>query len=317
VVLINFTQLKTFVAVVRHGSFAEAARELGYSPSAVSQQIAALEKMCKIELFERRAHSVYPTPAAREIAERTNMVLVALDDLRDRMRVLSQSWSGSIRVGAFSTASLHLMPATVRIFVGRFPRTEVLLDEGRPAELLQALVARDLDVALVYSYGLAEHRWREKVLLTELYREQMLLLLPEQHRLAKSSRVSITDLRDETWVASHEGTPGADLLAALTASAGVSPRIGFRTNDHQIIERLVSERVGVALIPAQGYVPMPGVRPVSLADPDAVRRVYAAVPVGEDNPIVSAFVDAMGEAVAGLIARDDSHTLTMAPPSPG
>ena len=301
----NVAQLRTLVAVVRHGSFSGAARDLGYSPSAVSQQIAALERACKVELFERRAHSVYPTSVAREIAERSNEVLGALDELRDHIRKLSQGWHGSIRVGAFGTASQHLIPPAVRSFVDRFPGSEVVLEEGLPTELLRALAAKDLDLALVYSHGPSQRKWMQEVKFVELLNEPMLLLLPENHRYANSPHVSLADLREERWIASHEGTPGAEGLEELSAAAGMSPHIGFRTNDPDVIERLVRERVGVALIPALGYVPMPGVTSVSLADSNAVRLVYAAYSAEESDPLIEAFVGALRDVAASL-ASDDS-----------
>lgn len=303
----NVVQLRTLVAVVRHGSFSGAARDLGYSPSAVSQQIAALERTCKVELFERRAHSVHPTPVARQIAERSNEVLMALDRLRDQIRAISQGWHGSIRVGAFGTASQHLLPAAVRHFVDRYPGSEVMLEEGFPTELLRALVARDLDVALVYSHGPSQRKWQQEIKFVELLSEKMLLLLPEDHPFAHEEHVSLADLRDEKWIASHEGTPGAEGLEELCAAAGMTPNIGFRSNDPDVIERLVGEKVGVALIPAMGFVPMPGVTTVQLADSNAMRIVYAAYLPDDASPLIEALVDALRE-VASTLVGDGSLT---------
>ena len=168
---------------------------------------------------------------------------MALDRLRDQIRAISQGWAGSIRVGAFGTASQHLLPAAVRSFVGRYPGSEVMLEEGLPTEMLRSLAARDLDVALVYSHGPSQRKWSQELTFIELLTERMVLLLPENHRFADSLHVSLADLRDEKWIASHEGTPGADGLEELCAAAGMTPNIGFRTNDPDVIERLVSERV--------------------------------------------------------------------------
>jgi DNA-binding transcriptional LysR family regulator len=309
----NVAQLRTLVAVVRHGSFSGAARDLGYSPSAVSQQIAALERTCKVELFERRPHSVYPTPVAREITERANAVLTALDQLREQIRALSQGWHGSIRIGAFGTASQHLLPAAVRNFVDRYPGSEVMLEEGLPTELLRALASKDLDVALVYSYGPSQRRWMHELKFVELLSERMLLLLPVNHRFAESPHVSLADLRDEKWIASHEGTPGAEGLEELCAAAGMTPHIGFRTNDPGMIERLVRERVGVALMPSLGFVPMAGVKCVSLADSNAIRIVYAAYSADEAVPRTVAFVGALREVAASLVSDDSSGPWTYLP----
>ncbi|HET7690867.1 MAG TPA: LysR family transcriptional regulator [Nocardioidaceae bacterium] len=296
----NVVQLRTLVAVVRHGSFSGAAKDLGYSPSAVSQQIAALERTCKVELFERRAHSVHPTPVARQIAERSNEVLMALDRLRDQIRAISQGWAGSIRVGAFGTASQHLLPAAVSSFVKDFPGSEVMLEEGLPTEMLRALAARDLDVALVYSHGPSQRKWSQELTFVELLKERMVLVLPDDHPFASSGPVSMADLRDEKWITSHEGTPGAELLEELGAAAGMAPNIGFRTNDPDVIERLVRERVGVALLPALGFVPMDGIVGATLADPNAMRIVYAAFSADGATPLVEAFVGSLRDIAVSL-----------------
>ncbi len=296
----NVVQLRTLVAVVRHGSFSGAAKDLGYSPSAVSQQIAALERTCKVELFERRAHSVHPTPIARQIADRSNEVLMALDRLRDQIRAISQGWAGNIRVGAFGTASQHLLPAAVSSFVKDFPGSEVVLEEGLPTELLRALAARDLDLALVYSHGPSQRKWSQEVTFVELLKERMVLVLPEGHRFADSGPVSMADLSDEKWIASHEGTPGAELLEELGAAAGMVPNVGFRTNDPDVIERLVGQGVGVALLPALGFVPMEGIKGVTLADANAMRIVYAAFAADGATPLVEAFVGSLRDIAAPL-----------------
>jgi len=302
----NVVQLRTLVAVVRHGSFSGAARDLGYSPSAVSQQIAALERTCKVELFERRAHSVHPTPVARQIADRSNEVLIALDRLRGQIRAISQGWDGSIRVAAFETASQYLMPMAVRHFVERYPGSEVMLEEGYPTELLRALVARDLDVALVYSHGPSQRRWSHELRFVELLSEKSLLLLPEDHRLAGERHVSLADLDEEKWITGHAGTPGAERFEELCAAVGMSPKIGFRTNDADVIMRLVRERVGIALFPALGFTPMPGVTAVSLADSNAMRIVYAAYSPDDASPLVEAFVEALREVASTLVVSDSA-----------
>lgn len=308
----NVVQLRTLVAVVEHGSFAEAARDLGYSPSAISQQIAALERDWKVELFERRPRSVLPTPAAREIADRAIAALNELDQLSDLIRALSQGSHGSIRIGAFGTASRHLLPAAVRAFADRYPGSKVALEEGAPAELLRAMVSRDLDVVLVRSSGPVESRWMHELKFIKLLNERMLLLLPVDHRLAESSPVTLADLADETWITSLEGTPGAEELEQLSAAAGMTPRIGFRTNDMDAIERLVREHIGVALIPALALVPMTGVRYVSLADPNAIRLVFAAYSAGEARPVILAFVEALRD-VAKALVRNDSEIWSYLP----
>ena len=121
----------------------------------------------------------------------------------------------------------------------------------------------------------------------------------------------MADLRDEKWIASHEGTPGAEGLEELGAAAGMTPNIGFRTNDPDVIERLVGERVGVALIPALGFLPMPGVTAVSLADSNAMRIVYAAYTAEDASPLVEAFVGSLREVSSSLGDNDLSAPVVL------
>ena len=121
--------------MLQTGSFAVAARQLGYTPSAVSQQIAALERAVRLPLFERDARSVRPTPAATFLAARGQEVLAALGVLQDDLRALAEGVLGTVRLGSFPTASRHLLPGALAALAGSRPAVEVVLDEGEPDEL--------------------------------------------------------------------------------------------------------------------------------------------------------------------------------------
>src|SRR3981189_3516002 len=105
--MLNPVHLRTLTMVIRTGSFADAARRLGYTGSAVSQQIAALERAVKMPLFERDAHSVRPTPAGEFLAERAREALAALGSLEDDIRGMSQGSIGRLPLGAFPPPHAH------------------------------------------------------------------------------------------------------------------------------------------------------------------------------------------------------------------
>ncbi len=111
--MLNPLHLRTLTTVLQTGSFAVAARRLGYTPSAVSQQIAALERAVRLPLFEREARIIRPTPAATFLATRGQEVLAALGALQDDVRGLADGAIGTIRLGSFPTASQHLLPAAL------------------------------------------------------------------------------------------------------------------------------------------------------------------------------------------------------------
>jgi DNA-binding transcriptional LysR family regulator len=114
--------LLTLKAVVHSGSFAVAARDLGYTASAVSQQISALEKESGLVLFEREAHGIRPTAAAHRLVDLSARVLAALDDLDHEVRELAGGATGRLRLGSFPTADVRLVPSALSAFVEAHPR---------------------------------------------------------------------------------------------------------------------------------------------------------------------------------------------------
>jgi DNA-binding transcriptional LysR family regulator len=115
--MLNPLHLRTLIAVLRTGSFAEAARRLGYTGSAVSQQMASLERAAKLSLFERDAHGIRPTPTADFLAQRAQEVLAAFGEFEDDVQAMSEGSVGRVRLGSFPTASQQLLPLALSVFV--------------------------------------------------------------------------------------------------------------------------------------------------------------------------------------------------------
>jgi DNA-binding transcriptional LysR family regulator len=295
--VLNPLHLRTLIEVVRTGSFAEAARRLGYTPSAVSQQISGLERAVRLTLFEREPHSVRATVAAELLAERSQEVLASFDALDHEIEAISSGSLGQLRIGSFPTASATLLPLGLAAFVQRYPSVEVHLDEGEPDELLQVLQDGELDIALVYRYDLVPRTWPHRLVETELLHENLLLLLPADHPLAGRSQVGFAELRDATWIASREGSAGASCLERACATAGFAPSIAFRSNNYDVVEGLVGAGLGIAMVPALGHDrSAPGVTAAEVGGLRLQRHVSAlhrvasvATPVQE---VLSAFREA-------------------------
>lgn len=295
--MLNPLHLRTLIEVVRTGSFAEAARRLGYTPSAVSQQISGLERAVRLTLFEREPHSVRATVAAELLAERSQEVLASFDALDHEIEAISSGSLGQLRIGSFPTASATLLPLGLAAFVQRYPSVEVHLDEGEPDELLQVLQDGELDIALVYRYDLVPRTWPHRLVETELLHENLLLLLPADHPLAGRSQVGFAELRDATWIASREGSAGASCLERACATAGFAPSIAFRSNNYDVVEGLVGAGLGIAMVPALGHDrSAPGVTAAEVGGLRLQRHVSAlhrvasvATPVQE---VLSAFREA-------------------------
>ncbi len=299
--MLNPLHLRTLIEVVRTGSFAEAARRLGYTPSAVSQQISGLERAVRLTLFEREAHSVRATVAAELLADRSQEVLASFDALDHEIEAISSGSLGQLRLGSFPTASATLLPQGLALFAQRFPAVQVQLDEGEPDELLPILQDGELDVALVYRYDLVPRHWPQRLVETELLHETLLLLLPVDHRLLERPEITLADLSDATWIASREGSAGATCLERACATAGFIPRIAFRSNDYDVVEGLVAAGLGIAMVPALGHdSSTPGAVAVAVAGLQVQRHVSALHRVASVAAPVHGVLDAFREAADRL-----------------
>ncbi|HEX2075069.1 MAG TPA: LysR family transcriptional regulator [Geodermatophilus sp.] len=313
--MLNPLHLRTLDTVLQTGSFAVAARQLGYTPSAVSQQIAALERATRLPLFEREARRIRPTPAAAFLATRGQEVLAVLGALHDDLRGLAEGALGTVRLGSFPTASEQVLPAALAGLAVSHPSVEVLLDEGEPVELIPRLQDGDLDVALVYLYTRVPARQPRALTVTPLLREDLVLMLPADHLLAAAEEVPLEQLADAVWVTTRQGTEGATCLQRMCADAGFEPRITYRSNDYDVIRGFVRSGLGTALVPALGHVPDPGVVTLRPAGVRGHRYVGVLTHEGIRNPAVDGVIAALTASARAL--HEPERGLVHEPLAPG
>src|SRR5919198_917828 len=191
--------LEVLCAVARHGSFTAAARAIGYTQSAVSRQVAALEREAGSPLFERLPRGVRPTPAGRVLVEHATVVLARLRSAGEELDALRRLRGGWLRIGAFPTADATLVPLAVTGFRARHPGVHLTLAEGVTPRQLARLGQGELDLAVVSDYppGLPEACGVE---LVHLLDDPLLLALPRGHHLAAAGEVRLAELAGENWV---------------------------------------------------------------------------------------------------------------------
>lgn len=300
--MLNPVHLRTLAMVVLTGSFADAARRLGYTASAVSQQIAALENSVRMPLFDRDPHSVRPTPAAEFLAARSHEALAALSALEDNVRAMAEGTIGRLRLGSFPTASEHLLPRALPVLISDNSRLEIHLDEGEPDELVPLLDDQELDLAIVYRYDLVPRNWPKGLSATKLLVEDLFLLLPADHRLVGES-VSLRDLRDEKWISTREGSSGASSLRRICAQADFEPSVDYRSNDYDVVRGLVRSGLGIALVPALGHIVSEGVEVSRVEDLTVRRHVIALRRAAKVNAAVSGAIRSL-QAAADSLSHD-------------
>jgi DNA-binding transcriptional LysR family regulator len=300
--------LKSLVEVLKTGSFAEAARNLGYTPSAVSQQMAALERTLGIQLFERRSRSVHPTVAARYLQERSQELISLFNHLELDLRRLSAGETGRIRLGSFASAGAHLLAPAISSFLAHRADTQITLEEGEPHELVPRVAAGEIDAALVFRYDLVPARIPRDLRVTELLTEPLYVIASRRHRLAHCDTVTFAELADETWIANREDTLAMRCLKAMAAIAGFEPTTAFRINNFQAIHGLVRSHLGVALVPSMAYTPHPDLVVIRIAETLPNRHVSVVLRRQERSPLVPPFIDALQKSALQINKKQKGTT---------
>ncbi|HLV73432.1 MAG TPA: LysR family transcriptional regulator [Vulgatibacteraceae bacterium] len=297
--------LRTFVAVADLGSFTAAAAAEGYTQSAVSRQIAALEDVCGVELFARGARGVRPTPAGEYLLPYARGLLDRLADTARALDGLRRLDTGTLRLGAFPTANAALVPRALARFRARHPGVRPVLREGTTERLLPMLEAGDLDLAVVSTHKIPSIAAEDLVTLAD---DALLVALPSGHRLAGRDRVALGDLADEPWIVADDPEAVAALRARCEA-AGFVPQTPLRVAEWISKLGLVAEGFGVTLVPAlaASAAARDGVVLRAVASDQPRRSVYAAVGRhARRSPAVTAFLADLRDVAGNLrdTARD-------------
>ncbi|MFM9369965.1 LysR family transcriptional regulator [Streptomyces sp. Da 82-17] len=294
------TQLQAIRDVVATGSLRDAARRLGYSPSAVSQQIAAVERALGVPLFERSPRSVRPTAAGAQLARRAARLLADLEAAEDEMRSFAAAERGRLHLGSFWSAGFRLMPAVLTDFLRDRPHVDVRYEEGDPPVTLPAVAEGRLDLAVIFEYGTVPRNDPPDLERTLILEEPLYVLVPRRHRLARRRRIQVGDLAEERWICYREDTDAARCLFHICAEGGFRPEVIFRTNDYNLPFELVRNGLGVAIVPELALSKSDDVHLIRLAGPTHVRRVFAVRRSGDPNPFLDQAVTVLRTAAAGI-----------------
>ncbi|MET8681503.1 LysR family transcriptional regulator [Streptomyces sp. NPDC004647] len=240
--------IKTFHEVVRSGSYSAAARSLGYTQPAITQQMKALERAVGTPLFTRVGRRVRLTEAGEAMARHADTILDSLSAAQQQMNAITRLRSGRVRVCAFPSAAATLIPEAMARIAAEHPGVRVELLEGEPPDSLRRLARGECDLTLAFTYPGLHAEVPAELVEIPLLEDQLTVLLPTGHPLARRRAVHLNDLTEERWIA---GCPRcrANFLHAC-AEEGFTPDIAFTTDDNLVVQSLVAAGVGVAVMPA-------------------------------------------------------------------
>jgi DNA-binding transcriptional LysR family regulator len=314
--ILDVRRLQILVQVARCGSFTAAARALSYTPSAVSQQIAALEREAGATLVVRGPRGVVLTDPGRVLVAGAEEVLGRLAATERELHALAGLRTGQLRLGWFATAGATLMPRAIAAFQQRHPGIRLDLFQGDPDECLPKLRTHELELALVYRFDL-EPSLDPDLEQVPLLDDPLHIGLPPGHSLAGQARVRLADLAGERWIQGVRQGRTLEVLPRAARLAGFEPKIAFRTDDRSAVEGLVAAGVGVALFPLLTF---PAVRPDVVVRPleahGLSRQVLAALSPGAYRPpAATVMVEMLHEVCQALEAEAGQRLQELLPRS--
>ncbi|MFL5881041.1 MAG: LysR family transcriptional regulator [Actinomycetes bacterium] len=298
--MLDVRRLQVLREVARRGSFSAAAQALAYSQSAVSQQIAVLEREAGARLVERNGRGIRLTDAGRALVRRADAIVAELAAADAELGALAGLRAGRVRVSTFASAATSLLPAAVTGLRTAHPAVEVELSLVEATEeAVGGLVAGRVDLVLL-THPAGQPPAADRVEVHRLFVDPMLAVLPGGHRLARRRSLRLGDLAGEPWVLG--GGPGcsdrATILRACHA-AGFEPRatVDFPTDDYNATQGMVAAGAGVTLLPRLALaVPREDLAVRPLAGRGPSREVAAAVRRGDQGPATLAMLAEIREA---------------------
>ncbi len=293
--MIDLAALTALGAVDRHGSVVAAAQALGFTPSAVSQQVKRLERQTGVPLLERVGRGVMLTGHGRHLVDAGARLLTDLEQIESGLHRQAGAVAGSLRVTAFSTAMRGLVAPAARRLQQDHPGLTLTLAEREPWETVDLVATGQTEVGVVHSWGGAVLAVPDHLERTLLARDVADVLVPRDHPLAEHRRVTPHDLVDEGWIATPDGTICRAWLHRMYDGTGRLPRIAHVALEFESHIALVDAGLGIALVPRLGRQALPdGVVAVEAHAPVPTREITAVHRRSmADSPAVAAVLTAL------------------------
>ena len=300
----DLKKLRILLAVARTGSFTAAADRVKLTQSAVSQQMALLEQDVREPLFERNRRGVKLTPFARDLCERAEPLVIEMEQLgaafrrrREREKV--------VRIGAFPTAGIELLPKAIRLFRQNNPDVQVMMSNINLESPEVSLDTHEVDLILSFDYGLEVRIAHPSIRRIELFEDPFLAILPQRHPLVGGKLIDLIDLAGECWIFHRHANSFPSIYPLICSRAGFTPEVVFYVDDFHTLQGLISEEIGVSIAPRLSVIPKRNDVAVIPIDPPVSRRICVLTRqwAGE-NDHVEEFVAALEKASKAMYSKD-------------
>lgn len=300
--MVNPIHLKTLLEVIRSGSFASAAVHLGYTPSAVSQQMSALERETGTTLFARSARAAVPTEAAVVMSRHAAKVLTDLDALLAAAARAEAGTEHELRLGIFPSLATFALPRLVGSPDWRDLGINLKIFVAEPGQTIQGLRSGgELDVALVFQVGQGGLAWPATVTRQWLGDDNFRVVLPAQWGIRPGAKVTAEQLSDMPWIMHHPGTPDALVIERLFASCSLHPRVAAYCDDFNASLEMAAAGIGAALVPELAMLNrQDGVVVLDVPEIRLARSIFALLINDRQLPRTRVFLDRLAEVLQGI-----------------
>lgn len=272
--MMDLARLKALHAVAVHGTVGAAATSLGYTASAVSQQIAKLERETRTVLLERQGRGVVLTDAANTLVEAAEQLLSIVERAETALEEQRGKAVGKLTIAAFATAVRGLMPGVLRTLRRECPNLDVRLVELDPYDAAEATGRGEVDIAVVQDWRLTPLAVPAGVSREVFGLDPVDLLLPAGHPLNALDTITPETLLGQRWISVPPGNICYDWLNRLLREAGEEPVIAVRSAEFASYPTLISAGLGIGLVPRLGREPLPPDVVARTITPEPSRRVY-------------------------------------------
>jgi DNA-binding transcriptional LysR family regulator len=293
--MLDVRRMQVLRAVVTSGSVTAAAAHLGYTPSAISQQVASLEKEAGIALLERVGRGVQPTAAGRLLVGHAAIISQQVAEAETALADLRAGRTGRLTIRYFASVGPTLLAPALARFRRAHPGVSIdpkLADSDDP---LPEVEQGNTDLALVVRRPADDIR--QGIRVVHLLDDAFQAVLPTGHPLAAHQVIDLADLAGEPWVGSEPPGPCLEPILDACAAAGFTPNFVTKSEDYATTQGFVAAGLGVSLIPRLGLTRHPGVTIRPVRRPEPVRTIYAAVrEISLTQPAPRALIDALIDA---------------------
>lgn len=303
--MIDLEAVRSLRTVAREGSVSAAAAALGFTPSAVSQQIKRLERETGVALLERVGRGVALTDAGTQLVVGSTPILAELERLRSDLQASAPAdgaVSGEVRIAAFSTVVRGLLAPLLADLARTHPDLRLLVRESEPWETVALIASGQRDLGIAHQWGGVALAIPDNIVVTPLFTDVADIVLHRDHPLADRHVLHPRDLADQAWVATFETTICRQWLRRLFDGIGNAPRVVYESMEFENHLELARTGAVVTLVPRLGRAPLgPDLVAIPTVDPASTRDVVAVHRRSQaDSPALRATLSALRERGAAL-----------------